>query len=121
MQLATTVLIGMLNVFLFIGGLMTSFSKFSEHPRIDTFVTLLIGTMTFGATALFAMGKRSRVIWGVAIVMNALNLVAMLAFVFFLRSQSTSPSEDALLSVFAFSGVFVALNLAYLLWRTPSN
>ena len=63
MHLAIAVLIGILNVLFLIGGLKTTFPTFWARPGIETLVSLLIVTIPFAATALFAAGKRSKVLW----------------------------------------------------------
>lgn len=119
MHLAITVIIGILNILLLVAGARNAFPAFWVRPGVETATALLISTVPFAATALYAAGFRGRPLWSLAAILNLLGIVAMLGFAFFARGVAASSADGAALSGFAIAGAISTLNAAYLLWRMP--
>lgn len=120
MHLAVTVVVLLLNLLFLYSSLTTTLPNLWSRPGIETFVAFVIAATPFAFTALYASGKRTKLVWALAAAMNVVCIIAMLVFSFVLRGGS-SASNFALLGGFAIAGVFTTLNVAYLLWRMPTT
>lgn len=118
MLLIGRLLIGLLNVGLV---LVTIFQNGPDlivnRSPIASSIGVLIGMSPLIGTAWYALLKRPRWMWAVAMVGNVLMLVVGMG----MGISGVAKSDAGLLSLGAMVGVLPMLNVAFLLWRQPSK
>lgn len=117
MQLLLTIVVGVFNTLAAFYAAYLNIPRLIAHVSIETVIGLAVSFMPFAATAMFAFGKRTRGVWGIAVAFNALAIVAMIALIVFTRLSQAGTSSGAFVGGLAVAGVFSTLNLAYLIWR----
>lgn len=119
MHLLVTIVVGVFNALAALYAAYLNIPRLIAHANIETVVGLAVAFLPFAATAMFAFGKRTHGVWGVAVAFNALAIVGMIALIVFTQTSQGGPSSGAFVGGLAVAGVFSTLNLAYLIWRIP--
>lgn len=120
MNLLITMLVGALNALVAIAGVYLNLPRFFAQPSIETATAFIVAVLPFAATTLFAFGKRTKAIWVVSMMFNALAMLGMIGLIALTKMSQSSPAADAFVGGLSLAGAFAVFNLAYLLWRMPA-
>lgn len=117
MRLATTAFAVLLNALFFVAGLIELMGGLPSSSMVEFVVHAFVVLVPTGSVIVYAAVRRTRVVWSVALLVNATLTVAMLAL--------TVVGSAVLIGEFAFGlaivGTLMTMNVAYLIWRTPSK
>lgn len=119
MHLLAGILLGALNVLVALSVGYASLPRAINQPNAENLIAFFLGLAPFAATALFAFGMKTKVVWLTALVLNALLALGTLAFILYLGGPTSRGTGAAFVVTLAVSGAVATLNVAYLLWRTP--
>lgn len=118
MHLLVTVLAGLLNLALAGYGLYTFTPRLVGQFNVENATSFLVVVTPFAATAIFALGARTKPVWLLAAVFN---LLAMIGLIVFTKASQPGADAGALIGGLAVAGVIATANLAFLVWRTPEG
>jgi hypothetical protein len=119
MQLLSTLLVRLLNLALAGYGLYTSGPRLLGRFNVENTTSFLVAVVPFAATAVFALGARTKPVWLVAAAFNLLAMLGMIGLIVFVKSTQQAADAGAFIGGLAVAGVIATANLAFLVWRAP--
>ena len=118
MKVVVSILVALLNAALTIYGLYTALPAFRGPSVVAAIAQLIVVTVPFATVSVYAFRSGPRWLWSVALVVNLLVTLGVLALGFF---GSANPAYKPLAQIAVLAGVFPLINLAFLLFRPPKQ
>ena len=119
MHLFIRAVAGLINLALAAYGLYTAMPRLAAQFNVATGTAFLVSVVPFAATAVYALGARSKPVWFVAALFNLLAMLGVTGLIVFTKISQSRADPGAFIAGLAIAGVIATANLAFLLWRAP--